>query len=325
MKATAIAPSNIAFIKYWGKKDEKLRIPENGSISVNLSNLNTTTTVEFSSQLIHDSVTINDMMDRKQGERVITHLNRIRKLTNIKLYTRVVSKNNFPASSGLASSASSFAALTLAGSSAAGLNLSEKELSILARLGSGSACRSIPDGYVEWLDGKTSETSYALSIFPPDYWDINIIVVVVSEESKDISTTEGHALTAKNHFMPIRIAMMNEKIKQIKKFIKEKKFPQFGDLVEKEALELHAIALTSNPPIIYWQPATVSIMKLVQTLRKEGLAVYFTIDAGPNICLICEKKNVKKLTGRLKNIYGIKNTIVNYPSVGARLIKRHLF
>src|SRR3989344_2439626 len=172
MKSTAIAPSNIAFTKYWGRKDEKLRLPMNGSISMCLSNLLTTTTVEFSEKLKADDIIINGERREKEALKVSKHLDRIRKLAGISTYAKVVSQNSFPTATGLSSSASGFAALTVAGAKAAGLNLSEKELSILARQGSGSACRSIPDGFVEWIDGDTSETSYAISLYPPEHWHI---------------------------------------------------------------------------------------------------------------------------------------------------------
>src|SRR3989344_2976508 len=156
MKETAIAPSNIAFTKYWGRKDELLRLPENGSVSMSLSNLLTTTTVEFSKDYEKDEVIINGKTPKDiEIERVVTHLDRVRKLAKINLKAKVSSNNNFPIAVGLSSAASGFAALTLAASKAAGLNLSEKELSILARQASGSACRSIPNGFVEWLDGNT--------------------------------------------------------------------------------------------------------------------------------------------------------------------------
>src|SRR3989344_7431396 len=172
MKATAVAPSNIAFIKYWGKKNEELKLPANGSISMNLSNLLTTTTVEFNSEFKEDSVIINNTIDIKKSSRVIKYLDLIRKKANQFQKAKVVSVNNFPEETGLSSSSSGFAALTLAATKAAGLSLSEKELSIFARQGSGSACRSIPDGFVEWLDGAASETLHTVSIFPHSYFDI---------------------------------------------------------------------------------------------------------------------------------------------------------
>lgn len=325
MKATAIAPSNIAFIKYWGKKNEELRLPENGSISMNLSNLLTTTTVEFNKNLEKDIVVIDGRADLSEEKRVIQHLDRIRDLAKLKLKARVISLNNFPSGTGLSSSASGFAALTLAASWAAGLNLSEKEITILARQGSGSSCRSIPDGFVEWLDGKTSDTSYAVSIFPPQYWSIADVVAVVSEQRKEVGSTEGQRIAASSPFFKVRLSRIKNKIKLIKKLIKEKNFPKFGELIEAEALELHAIMLTSKPSLIYWLPGTVRIMKLVKKWRSNGLLVYFTINTGQDIHLICEKKDVEKVCSRLKKIEEVKNIIINYPSVGARVISGHLF
>ncbi|MDH7476117.1 MAG: diphosphomevalonate decarboxylase [Microgenomates group bacterium] len=325
MKATAIAPANIAFIKYWGKKDERLRLPANGSISVNLSNLQTITTVDFSADYQEDIVIINHKKDKKEATRVVEHLNRIRHLAGIKNRAMVVSQNNFPTATGLASSASGFAALTVAAASAASLNLSEKELTILARQGSGSACRSIPDGFVEWFEGKNNETSYAHSIFPADYWSIRIITITLAYESKEVGSSLGHKLALANPFFKTRLLRINEKIKRIKRLIKEKNFRQFGEMIEREALELHAIALTSDPPIIYWQPETVKIINLIRLWRKENLSAYFTIDAGPNIFLVCEEKNLNKLIAKLNKIKEIKKIIINSPSRGTRLISKHLF
>jgi diphosphomevalonate decarboxylase len=325
MKATAVVPSNISFIKYWGRKDEALRLPENGSISMNLSNLLTTTTVEFNPDFKVDLVTINSEKEENEGSRVIKHLDRIRRLAKINYKAKVVSKNNFPTGTGLSSSASGFAALTLAASKAAGLSLSEKELSILARQGSGSACRSIPDGFVEWLDGDTSETSYAVSIFPPDYWDIVDVVAIVSKNKKEVSTTEGQQFARSSPFFPVRLSKIKEKIKLIKKYIQEKNFPLFGELIEQEALELHAIMLTSIPSLIYWLPATVSVMHAVQKWRNDGLEVYFTVNTGQNIHLICQKKDAELVSKRASKVPEVRKIVINYPSVGARIVSRHLF
>lgn len=325
MKATAIAPSNIAFIKYWGKKDEVLRLPENGSISMNLSNLLTTTTVEFCSDLKEDTVTYNGTQEEVVGSRVVKHLDRIRKLANIHTKAKVVTKNNFPTGTGLSSSASGFAALSAAGAKAAGLNLSQKELSTLARQGSGSACRSIPDGITEWLDGDTSDTSYAVSIFPPDHWDIADVVAVVSTEKKDIPTTAGMKKAVSSPFFPVRLSRIKAKLEQMKKLIEQKKFTEFGELVESEALELHAIMLTSIPSLMYWLPGTLRIMKLTRKWRAEGLEVYFTVNTGQDIHLIVEQKSVTSLTKKLKEVPEVFDMIVNKPSEGARLTAEHLF
>lgn len=326
MKATAVAPSNIAFTKYWGRKDEVLRLPENGSVSMCLSNLLTTTTVEFSKEYKKDQITINGGgVEEGEAERVIKHLDRVRKLANITEKAKVVSNNNFPSGTGLSSSASGFAALTLAGASAAGRKLTEKQLSILARQGSGSACRSIPSGFVEWLDGDRSETSYAKQIFPPAYWAIADVVVVVSEGKKEVPTSVGQTGAKSSPFMGVRKAHMKEKNKKVKKLIKEKNFKKFGELVEQEALELHSIMLTQYPPLIYWTPGTLKIMKLVSHWRQEGLPVYFTINTGQDIHLICEQKNVAKVKNKLIQVDEVKTIIVNSAGGGARLTKTHLF
>jgi diphosphomevalonate decarboxylase len=325
MKTTAVAPSNIAFIKYWGKKDEVLRLPENGSISMNLSNLLTTTTVEFDDQISEDTVTINGKFIAKEKERAIKHLDRIRSLAKITLKAKVMSENNFPTATGLSSSASGFAALSVAGAAAAGLRLSEKELSILARQGSGSACRSIPDGFVQWLDGETNETSYAVSLYPADYWDLVDIVAVVNAGPKDVPTSEGQKTARSSSFFPVRLAQMDRKIDLLKKYLKEKNFQPFGELVEAEALEMHAVMLTSSPPLIYWQPGTIRMMKAVNSWRSEGLPVYFTLNTGQDIHLICEKKNAPKVIRKLLAFKEIHKTIINFPSRGTRLVKKHLF
>ncbi len=325
MKSTAVAPSNIAFIKYWGKKNEQLRLPENASISMNLSNLFTTTTVEFSANYKEDSIEIDGIKESNGENRAIQHLDRVRKMANLSFKAKVVTKNNFPVGTGLSSSASGFAALTLAGVSAAGLKLSEKELSILARQGSGSACRSIPDGFVEWLDGSTSDTSYALSLYPPNYWDILDVIAIVSAEKKDVSSTEGQKFITSSPFFKTRLSHIGEKIFLVKRLLKEKNFLKFGKLIEAEALELHAIMLTSQPSLIYWTSGTLELMKLVKRWRVKGLSVYFTINTGQDIHLIIENKNLDPLLRKLREIKFIQKIVINRPSVGARLTHEHLF
>lgn len=323
LKATAIAPSNIAFIKYWGKKDEVLRLPENGSISMNLSNLLTTTTVEFDEKYKVDEITIDNKLIN--DIRLIKHLDRMRLLGKSNLKAMVVSENSFPSGTGLSSSASGFAALSLAGAKALGLNLIEKELSILARQGSGSACRSIPDGITEWLDGDESESSYAVSLYKPDYWDLVDVVAVVSSAKKDIATSEGMKTVLTSPFYQKRIELIKKKIENCRRFIKDKDFTNLGELIESEALELHAIMLTSTPALIYWTTGTLSIMKLTAKWRQEGIEVYFTINTGQDIHLICQKKDEIKVQNKLKELDFVNKIIVNYLSEGARIIEKHLF
>lgn len=329
MKATAIGPSDIAFTKYWGRKNEELRLPENGSIAMVLSDLLTTTTVEFSDKYKKDQIIINGGgVEQGEAERIIKHLDRVRKMANpavAGLKAKVVSKNNFPIGTGLSSSASGFAALTVAASKAAGLDLSVKELSILSRQASGASCRPIVGGFVEWLDGETSETSVAIQIFPKDWWALADVVAVVSEQRKEVPTSAGHAKAQSSPFLNLRLSRMKEKNRQVKKYIKERRFKEFGELIEQEALELHTIMLTQYPPLIYWTPGTLTIMKLVSLWRKEGIPVYFTINTGQNIHLICEQKNADKVKAKLKRLDFVKNIIINTPGEGTRLSDKHLF
>lgn len=325
MKATARSHSNIAFIKYWGRKDEVLRLPTNGSISMNLSDLFTTTTVEFIPSLRCDDIIVNGVRDVTINNRVSRHLDRVRLIAQNKLRAKVVSQNSFAASAGMASSASGFAALTAAGLAAAGIKLSEKEMSILARKGSGSACRSIPDGFVEWLGGNTSEESYAYSLYTHDYWDLCDIVAVVSSEKKDVPTSAGQQNAQTSVFFQTRLNYVSEKIKRCKELLKKKDFDGFGKLVELEALELHAIMLTSWPSLIYLEPASLAVMKTVKKMREEGIPAYFTIDAGPNIHVICLKKYVNEIEKRINIIPGVSKTITNTASKGSHLLEGHLF
>ena len=170
--AIAIAHPNIAFIKYWGNRDPDLRLPENGSISMNLAELFTRTQVSFHLKNKKDQLSINSRVaSENELERVVKFLNHVRHISEKKLYAKVVSENNFPTAVGIASSASAFAALSLAATQAIGLQLSEAEQSRLARLGSGSACRSIPSGFVEWYPGQNDRDSFARSFAPPEHWE----------------------------------------------------------------------------------------------------------------------------------------------------------
>lgn len=321
MKATAKAPANIAFIKYWGKTNEALRLPANSSLSMNLSNAFTVTSVEFGKQFKTDIVFMNGKkIDGGEALRISQHLNKIRKLAHMNLKAKVETENNFPKNAGIASSASGFAALTVAGSVAAGLKLSEKELSILARVGSGSACRSIPDGFVEWKQGNSSETSFAYSLYPADYWDIRDLIIVVGSASKKVGSSEGHALAESSPFYVARIKDMSQKVVEIKKALGQKDFTKFGEILEAEAINMHAVMMTSNPPLLYWNPMTIEIINSVWKLRDSGVEVYFTIDAGPNIHLICQAKDMIKINTTLKKLPSVKFTIVNHPCEGTRLI-----
>lgn len=322
MKATAIAPANIAFIKYWGKADDALRLPLNSSISMNLSACITTTTVEFSDSYSQDCV---ESLDKSESLRVCKHLDKIRARAASTLYAKVATKNSFPKSAGVASSASGFAALTVAAAAALGLDLSEKELSILARLGSGSACRSIPDGFVLWQKGASPSTSYAYSLFPRNYWELRDVLVIVETSGKKVGSTEGMDNIRTSPFCNRRLRDMPDKIKGMKKAFASKNFRTLGETIEEEAVNMHTVMMTQQPPLYYWNGVTMEIIRTVETWRSEGIPVYFTIDAGPNVHLICEAKNEDAVVKKAEALSGVTQIIVNKPARGAHLVETHLF
>src|SRR5688572_6831613 len=205
--ATAQACANIAFIKYWGNLDNTLRLPMNGSISMNLDGLYTRTTVSFQPSLPFDELIINGHEIAGAGrDRVSYILDIVRGMANIHERAEIISENNFPSGAGIASSASAFAALALAGSKAAGLDLSEQELSRLARRGSGSASRSIPGGFVEWQAGTNDEDSFAFSIAEPSHWNLVDCIAIVSTLHKKTGSTEGHSIAGTSPLQTARVA-----------------------------------------------------------------------------------------------------------------------
>jgi len=325
-KATAIAHPNIAFVKYWGRLDDKLRLPMNNSISMNLDPLATITTVDFSDEYEYDIVEISvGRTVFTEVERVTTHLDRIRKLMGIQTRAKVVSTNTFPKSSGVGSSASGFAALTLAGVAAAGIELSEKELSILARQASGSACRSVLSGYVEWISAASSEESFAYSIAPPTHWDLRDIIAIVDPHPKKISSTEAHLTVSTSPFYNARLAALHRTIAQVRTAIRQRDIEMLGRAIEAEATSLHVVAMTSEPPIFYWVPGTIRLIRAVQDWRQDGLEVYFTIDAGANVHLVCEAKGEQEVKKRVQTVNEVVDILIAKPGQGARLITDHLF
>lgn len=326
MKTTALAPANIAFIKYWGKKDENLRLPANSSISMNLSEATTVTTIEFSKRFSKDQVQfLGEETSEKEIRRIIDQLDRLRKIAKKDLKAKVVTKNNFPKSSGVASSASGFAALTIAAAAALDLKLSEKELTILARLGSGSACRSVPRGFVLWEEGSSSETSFAKSLYPENYWDLRDILLIVKKPAKKVGTTEGMEGVNTSPFFTSRLLSLPVRIEKILTALKKKDFDLLGQITEEECINMHAVMMTQNPPLFYWNGVTLDIIKEVRNWRDENLPVYFTIDAGPNVHLICEAKNEKEILNKIQTLENIEKVIVNKPAQGAHLITKNLF
>ena len=328
-KATAIANANIALVKYWGKRNKELILPYNGSISMTCDGLFTTTTVEFSDKYSEDTVIINDEELARDEKDILGHLERIRKMAGIKEKARAVSESNFPVAAGLASSASGLAALTLAAAKATGLDLDRKELSILARQGSGSACRSIYGGFVEWLKGMKEDgsDSYAEQIVDKNYWsEFRMIVTILTEAKKKIGSRAGMAQTVETcPYYQGWLKTVDEDLKIIREGILQKDFTKAGVQTEHDCLKMHALMMTTRPSIIYWRPATMELIQNVINWREEGLECYFTIDAGPNVKILCLEKDEKEINKRLLGIEGVIKTIIAKPGDDAKITDKHLF
>jgi len=321
-RAKAISPANIAFIKFWGKKDPLINLPFNDSISMNLSNCFTATEVEFSPRYKRDRVFIDgrEVQDEKLV-RVVKILDLVRKRAKKKLFVKIVSKNNFPSDAGIASSASAFSALALSASKAAGLSLPQKELSILSRLGSGSASRSVVDGFAEWRKGKDGQTSYAIQLAPPDYWNLADIVAVVDKGKKIAGSTEGHKAALSSPYFKARLVELKTRIPAMKKAFLKRDLEEFGRLLEEEAVSLHVCAMTSKPPIFYWKKGTFEVVEAIFKMRERGVSVYFTMDAGPNVHAICLQKDSNRIRKIFNKLPGVLFTIINKPCLGSRLVK----
>jgi diphosphomevalonate decarboxylase len=311
LTAAAQACANIAFIKYWGNRDARLRLPANGSISMNLDGLQARTRVTYDSALVADVLTLNGQVQFGTPlQRVSALLERVRSLAGMRLFGHVESENNFPTGVGIASSAAAFAALSFASSAAAGLQLSQKELSRLARTGSGSACRSIPAGYVEWRAGEDDEDSYAFSIAPPDHWNIIDCIAVISTEHKPIGSSEGHALADTSPLQPLRVADAPRRLNLCRRAILERDFEALTEVVEMDCHMMHAVMMTSSPPLLYWEPATLAVMHSLLAWRKEGLPSCYTIDAGANVHVLCLEPHAEQVSDLLKNIPEVKHVLV---------------
>ena len=320
--ATAQAAPNIAFIKYWGNRDNALRIPMNGSISMNLDGLYTRTTVSFQPSLPYDELIINGHEIRGAGlERISYILNIIRGMANVRERAEVISENNFPSGAGIASSAAAFAALAVAGSKAAGLSLSEPDLSRLARRGSGSASRSIPGGFVEWQAGTSDEDSFAFSIAEPGHWDLVDCVAVVSASHKKTGSTEGHGIAATSPLQAARVADAPRRLEICRTAILNHDFNAFASIVELDSDLMHAVMMTSTPALHYWKPASLEVMNCVRQWRMEGMPVCYTVDAGPNVHVICLEPEAPVIDKRLREITGVENVLVARAGGPANIIE----
>jgi diphosphomevalonate decarboxylase len=316
----AFAPSNIALIKYWGKSNTELNIPNTDSLSISLGNMGADTSISiYSNNNDSDSdlIILNGTEIDKSTDfyiRVKNYLDLFRdyKFNNHKVFDykyKITTNINIPVAAGLASSACGFAALILAFDDLFNLNLEQSKLSILARLGSGSACRSLWHGFVYWQKGNDTNGldsyGYKLDISWPE---LCIGILIVSADKKSIGSTTAMLRTVETSVLYNKgwIAQVERDLDLIKQALNNKDFELLGSTAENNSLSMHATMLAAKPAICYYNKETIEAMQKVWELRRQGINIYFTMDAGPNLKLIFQEKDVDYITKYFANLKLIK-------------------
>jgi len=316
MEASARACANIALAKYWGKADVKRNVPAVPSVSLTLDQLLTETRVRFDRSLGADLVRLDGRRATEaEADRVIAMLNRVRREARLRLKARVSSHNHFPTAAGLASSASGFAALAAAASAAAGIGFNARRLSALARASSASAARSIYGGFVELPAGSRGDVELAArQVAPPEHWNLRLVVALTEPGQKKVGSTEGMERSRKTS--PYYQAWLEQAPKwsrKIKRAIKERELDTLGAAMEQSTLAFHCCAITSDPPIIYWAPATLAALATVRGLRGRGVSVWATMDAGPHVKALCAASDASRVRQALDRTEGVTRSWVAKP------------
>ena len=312
MRATVRARSNIALVKYWGKANAALNTPAVGSISITLEDLWTDTTVRFHPSLASDRLILNGAERTDQLERVARCLDLVRAAAGRELHAEVVSENNFPTGAGLASSASGFAALVGAATAALGLELAPRELSILARRGSGSAARSVFGGFVEMHKGEAADgsDSYAEPLAGAEHWPLTVLVAVTSSGEKAVGSGPGMTRSAASSpYYDDWVASHPGDLALARSAIAARDFEALADVSEASCLKMHAAAMSTSPPLLYWNGATVDCLNRIRALRADGVPVFFTIDAGPQVKAVCLPAAAADVRIALSGITGVERII----------------
>lgn len=315
----ARAYTNIALIKYWGKKDEELILPMNNSLSLTLDAFYTETTVSFDPALQADTFLLDGQLQNTAATAKISRfLDLLRELAGTKLRAAVTSENFVPTAAGLASSASGLAALAAAGNAALQLGLDDSQLSRLARRGSGSACRSIFGGFVEWEQGTDDLTSLAHPLAANGFEnDLAMLFVLINDKQKDVSSRDGMRRTvATSAFYPGWLASLPEDLAAIKQAIATQDFTALGRITEANGLKMHATTLAAVPPFTYWSPQSLMAMDLVRQLRATGTECYFTMDAGPNVKVLCRRQDEAAVQQAFSNSFSSDRLILAHAGPG---------
>jgi len=294
MKKTARAHTNIALIKYWGKADDHLRLPLMSSLSLTLDAFYSDTSIEKT-----DGPNVfylnGENKNAADSKRVFNYLHLLQTKFGLAGNLIVHSTNHVPTSAGLASSSSAFAALAAAFCACYQIDVDKKELSRLARIGSGSASRSIYGGFAIWQKGHDDESSYAYALDEHPQMDLQLLAIELNSGPKKLSSTKGMKEAQTSPFFKPWIKRNGFELKQMISAINNEDFTKLGSLAELNANEMHAVNLTAQPGFTYFEPDTVRAIKLIESLRENGIECYYTIDAGPNVKVLCQLRNVKEI------------------------------
>jgi len=325
MQARAVAHPNIALIKYWGKRNRALNLPSVGSISITLDTLAADTQVIFDDAFKADEFILNGVHDGAGATRVSRFLDLFRQRAGVRCAARVTSDNNFPTGAGLASSAAGFAALARAVDAALGLDLDRRTLSILARRGSGSAGRSLLGGFVEQHKGEGVDDdadAFCEPLLPAADWPLRVVVAITATGAKATSSTDGMSRSAETSpYFSSWVDAQGQDLEQARAAIVARDFTALAALAEFSCMKMHGLAMGSRPPLMYFNGATVDCMNAIVALRAEGVPVFFTVDAGPQVKAICAPDCAGVVAERLSRVAGVKTTRCCGLGCGARVVE----
>jgi len=318
MRAAAVAHPNVALIKYWGKRDRDANLPATGSLSIGLGGLSTRTMVTFSDRAGSDRVRLNGREDEAITRRVTACLDELRALAGAPLPADVVTDNDFPTGAGLASSASGFAALVMAAARALDLRLDRSQLADIARRGSGSAARSLYGGFVllENTDGGTR----CRTLLEADAWPLSVVVAVTTNDPKAVGSTAGMECSrVSSPYYPAWVSSHAADLDEAVEAVGRRDFEGLAAVSEHSCLKMHAVMISSRPPLLYWSAATVGCMHRVTELRRAGMPVFFSIDAGPQVKAVCAPAAEAQVAAALAAEPGVLRVVTSRLGNGAQL------
>lgn len=320
MRATAQAQPNIALIKYWGKRDAARNLPAVDSLSITLDALWTRTTVEFSDGLNADEFSLNGELRPAMLPRVSKCLDSIPVAAGNRPFARIASECNFPVAAGLASSASGFAALIVAGCEALDVQLDRQTLARLAGAASGSAARSLYAGFVELTAGDDAINVQKLA--SPSDWPVRVVVAVTETGPKAVGSGEAMLRSAQTSpFYANWIEQQAADMDIARRAVEGRDFASLATVAEHNCLKMHSVMWASRPPLVYWNGVTMACMQAVRTLQSDGHDVFFTIDAGPQLKAVCLPASEAAVIDALQQTPGVRDIMSGGLGEGARIVE----